>query len=122
MFYARTYAKSEIKREATNWPDYVFEKGYDLMSLEEVKVHIDQKGHLPGLRAAKDYESGGVNIMELNQKLLEKIEELTLHAITQEVVIKEQQSKMDDLTDESEKYAQEIMEIKATLEKILYEE
>lgn len=84
-----TIRAKEIKLEVTNWPDYVFEKGYDLMSLEEVKAHIDQKGHLPGLKPAKEYQAEGVNIMELNQKLLEKIEQLTLHLIRQEEVIKE---------------------------------
>jgi hypothetical protein len=76
-----TIRAKEIKLEATNWPDYVFEEGYDLMPLEEVKVHIDQKGHLPGLKPAKEYGEQGVGMMELNQKLLEKIEELTLYLI-----------------------------------------
>lgn len=73
----------EVKLEATSWPDYVFEDGYQLMPLKEVKSHIDQKGHLPGIKFAKEYEAEGVNIMELNQKLLEKIEELTIYIINQ---------------------------------------
>lgn len=85
-----TVRAKEVKLEATNWPDYVFDEGYELMSLKEIKAHIDHKGHLPGLKSAKDYKSEGVNIMDLNQKLLEKIEELTLHAIRQ-------QKKLDDL-------------------------
>jgi hypothetical protein len=89
-----TIRAKEIKLEATNWPDYVFEKGYDLMSLEEIKVHIDQNGHLPGVKSAKEYEAEGVNIMELNQKLLEKIEELTLHIINQHSVIGNQKEKL----------------------------
>jgi len=76
-----TIRAKEIKLEATSWPDYVFEDGYQLMPLEEVKVHIDQKGHLPGLKPAKEYGEQGVSMMELNQKLLEKIEELTLYQI-----------------------------------------
>lgn len=99
-----TIRAKEVKLEATNWPDYVFEKGYDLMSLEEVKAHIDQKGHLPGLKPARDYESEGVNVMELNQKLLEKIEELTLYLIQQQQassnqmeLIKLQQDRIDIL-------------------------
>jgi hypothetical protein len=76
-----TIRAKEVKLEAANWPDYVFEKGYQLMPLEEVKSHIDQKGHLPGLKSAEEYEAEGVNMMELNQRLLEKIEELTLYQI-----------------------------------------
>ena len=70
-----------VKVEATDWPDYVFEEGYELMTLEEVKAYIDKNGHLPGLKPAKEYEDEGVDIMELNQKLLEKVEELTLYII-----------------------------------------
>ena len=79
-----TIRAKEIKLEATNWPDYVFEKGYGLMPLQEVKAHIDLKGHLPGLKSAREYKEEGVGMLELNQKLLEKVEELTLHAIAQE--------------------------------------
>ncbi len=71
----------EIKLETTNWPDYVFNKDYKLASLEETKAFIKENGHLPGLKSAKEYQEKGVDMMELNQKLLEKIEELTLHLI-----------------------------------------
>jgi len=74
----------EIKLETDNWPDYVFEEGYELPSLEETKAFIDQNGHLPGLKSAKEYQEEGVNMMELNQQLLEKIEELTLQLIKEE--------------------------------------
>jgi hypothetical protein len=77
-----TIRAKEIKLEASNWPDYVFEKDYKLMPLEEVKAHIDQNGHLPGLKSAREYEEEGVDMMELNRKLLEKIEELTLYMIS----------------------------------------
>ncbi|MCB0589465.1 MAG: hypothetical protein KDD06_29545, partial [Phaeodactylibacter sp.] len=30
-----------------NWPDYVFEEGYKLLSLDEVEKTIQEKGHLP---------------------------------------------------------------------------
>ncbi|MCH7403552.1 tail fiber protein [Belliella kenyensis] len=76
-----TIRAKEVKLEATNWPDYVFEKDYELMPLEAVKSFIDQKGHLPGLKSAKEYEEEGVNMLELNQKLLEKVEELTLYVL-----------------------------------------
>ncbi|MEO1254216.1 MAG: hypothetical protein AAFY41_04905 [Bacteroidota bacterium] len=37
----------EIKVEASGWSDFVFEKDYDLRTLEEVEQHIAEKGHLP---------------------------------------------------------------------------
>ena len=44
--------------------------------------------HLPGIKNASQYESiGTVNLGELNTKLLEKVEELTLHTISQQRAI-----------------------------------
>ncbi|KEO71617.1 hypothetical protein [Anditalea andensis] len=80
----------EIKVEATNWPDYVFERDYELMSLDEVKSFIDQKGHLPGFKSEKEYSEEGVNLLELNQKLLEKVEEITLYLLHQQKAIEAQ--------------------------------
>ncbi|MFD2035513.1 tail fiber protein [Belliella marina] len=84
-----TIRAKEVKLEATNWPDYVFEKGYELMPLKEVDAFIGENGHLPGLKSAKEYAEEGVDMLELNQKLLEKVEELTLHLIEQEKRIKQ---------------------------------
>ncbi|WP_342333025.1 hypothetical protein [Pedobacter sp. FW305-3-2-15-E-R2A2] len=71
----------EIKVENDNWPDYVFAKGYELPTLKETDAHIKEKGHLPGLPSAADIKANGVDLGEMNAKLLEKIEELTLHLI-----------------------------------------
>jgi hypothetical protein len=71
----------EIKVEATNWPDYVFGKNYRLSSLAEIEKHIQEKGHLPGIPSAKEVESTGIDLGDMNAKLLKKIEELTLYLI-----------------------------------------
>ncbi|MDQ3051683.1 MAG: hypothetical protein M3Q95_12410 [Bacteroidota bacterium] len=66
----------------TNWPDYVFADDYKLMPLEELKSHIDKNKHLPGLPSAEAVAAeGGYNVGELQVKLLEKVEELTLYII-----------------------------------------
>ena len=62
-------------------PDYVFKKGYDLKSLEEVQSYIKANGHLPNIPSAKTMESNGIDLGVMNMKLLEKIEELTLYVI-----------------------------------------
>ncbi|WP_143070736.1 tail fiber protein [Flagellimonas taeanensis] len=62
-------------------PDYVFREGYDLKSLEEVQNHIKEHGHLPNIPSAKEMEANGIQLGEMNMKLLEKIEELTLYVI-----------------------------------------
>ena len=65
-----------------NWPDYVFEKNYDLKSLEEVEATIKEVGHLPGVQSAKEIEAaGGVELGEMTFNQQEKIEEIYLHLI-----------------------------------------
>ncbi len=62
-------------------PDYVFKEGYDLKSLEEVQNYIKTHGHLPNIPSAQEMEANGIQLGEMNMKLLEKIEELTLYII-----------------------------------------
>lgn len=73
----------EIKVETANWPDYVFAKDYQLPSLQETEQHIKDKGHLAGIPSAEEVKANGVDLGEMNAKLLKKIEELTLHLIEQ---------------------------------------
>lgn len=71
----------EIKVEMANWPDYVFDKSYHLRSLSETESHIKAKGHLPGIPTAVEVKASGIDLGEMNAKLLQKIEELTLYLI-----------------------------------------
>ncbi len=71
----------EVKVENANWPDYVFKKNYDLPSLKFTEQLIKEKGHLPGIPSAADVKANGVDLGEMNAKLLQKIEELTLYLI-----------------------------------------
>jgi len=77
----------EIKVE-TGWSDYVFEDGYKLPTLKEVENHINEKGHLKDIPSAKEVEKNGIFLGEMDSKLLQKIEELTLYTINQEKKIK----------------------------------
>ncbi len=71
----------EIRVDNDNWADYVFKKDYNLLTLEEVQKHIQEKGHLPNIPSAKEVEVNGIELGEMNKLLLEKIEELTLYVI-----------------------------------------
>ena len=62
-------------------PDYVFEPDYELRSLEEIAQFIQNEKHLPEVPSAKEMESNGVELGDMNMLLLKKIEELTLHLI-----------------------------------------
>ena len=69
-------------------PDYVFNKEYELLTIEEVQQYISEKGHLPNIPSAAAMEANGVELGIMNMKLLEKIEELTLYTIEQEKKLK----------------------------------
>lgn len=63
-------------------PDYVFNNTYKLMPISELESYINKNKHLPNIRSAEDYsKENGVDIGELQIKLLEKVEELTLYVI-----------------------------------------
>ena len=79
----------EIKVEGSGWSDFVFEKNYELPTLENVEKHIKEKGHLQDIPSAKEVEKNGFFLGEMDAKLLQKIEELTLYTIQQEKKIKE---------------------------------
>lgn len=81
-------AKELIILEATNWADFVFDEEYELMPLEEVAGSIKANKHLPGIPSAQEVRQNGVNILEMQAKLLQKIEELTLYVIEQQEKIK----------------------------------
>lgn len=70
----------EIKVE-TDWADFVFEPDYKLRSLSEVEMFIKLNKHLPEIPSAKEVENNGIAVGEMNAKLLQKIEELTLYLI-----------------------------------------
>lgn len=80
----------EIKVEISNWPDYVFDHEYQIPSLLEIEKYIKANRRLPDMPSAKDVQSNGIDLGEMNKLLLKKIEELTLLMI-------EQKKELDDL-------------------------
>ncbi|MFY0598230.1 MAG: bZIP transcription factor [Cyclobacteriaceae bacterium] len=72
----------EIKVQLSeNWPDFVFDNDYSLKTLEEVEIHINENGHLPDIPSETEVIENGINLGEMDSKLLHKIEELTLYMI-----------------------------------------
>lgn len=64
-----------------NWPDYVFEDNYALSPLSEVEEYIKENKHLPEVPSAKDVAANGIDLGDMDAKLLRKVEELTLYLI-----------------------------------------
>ncbi|TDQ11554.1 hypothetical protein [Pedobacter metabolipauper] len=63
------------------WPDYVFDANYKLATLQETEKYINKNGHLPGIPSAEEVKANGIDLGEMNAKLLKKIEELTMYMI-----------------------------------------
>ncbi|MBL7748490.1 MAG: hypothetical protein JNM19_13720, partial [Chitinophagaceae bacterium] len=74
----------EVIVETANWPDYVFENTYQLKPLAEVEKYIKAHNHLPGIPAAAELETKGLHLGDIQKKMMEKIEELTLYIIQQQ--------------------------------------
>ena len=95
-FNGKIFAK-EIEVKTNVWADYVFKKDYQLKTLEEVEKHIVEKGHLPNIPSASEVIEKGINVAEMDAKLLEKIEELTLYSIEQNKQLKSQSEEIKEL-------------------------
>lgn len=65
----------------TGWSDFVFYEDYELPSLEEVEQHIEENGHLKDIPSEAEVLEEGIDLTEMDSKLLQKIEELTLYVI-----------------------------------------
>ena len=74
----------EIKVTTNAGADFVFEPGYKLAALTELEHFVKTNKHLPEVPTAQQMVKDGVNLGELNIKLLQKVEELTLHLIVKE--------------------------------------
>ncbi len=79
----------------TTGADYVFEADYQLKTLGEVETFICENRHLPGIPSAEEMLTEGMAVGELNTKLLEKIEELTLYLLKHEKMIQELKQEND---------------------------
>ena len=65
----------------TTGADFVFADNYRLRPLKEVEQFIATNNHLPEIPSAKEMQANGMAVGELQTKLLQKIEELTLYVI-----------------------------------------
>jgi len=77
-----------------DWPDYVFRKDYKLFPVEKLGAYIKEKGHLPNIPPAAEINKSGLDIGEMQRRMMEKIEELSLYIVDQQ---KQIQALMDQL-------------------------
>ena len=105
-------AATEVKVALyTNWSDFVFEKGYNLPTLKEVEKHIEEKGHLENIPSAEEVAENGFFLGEMDAKLLQKIEELTLYTI-------EQEKELETQREENKTIKEQLLILSKRLEKL----
>jgi hypothetical protein len=88
----KLFAK-EIEVKTDVWADFVFKPDYKLMPLNELESFIKENNHLPNIPTEAEVKADGINVAEMNAKLLQKVEELTLYVIEQQKQIEELKNK-----------------------------
>jgi hypothetical protein len=83
--------------------DYVFKPTYKLMPLPEVEQFVKENSHLPEIPSAKEITKNGLSMGEMQNKLLQKVEELTLYMIGQQKTIDLQQAQIKELNNKLSK-------------------
>lgn len=86
----------EVKVTLEDAADWVFDDDYELKTLDEVENFIKDNKHLPDVPSADEFREEDMNLAKMNNKLLQKIEELTLYLIEQNKKVEEQGKKLED--------------------------
>lgn len=68
-----------------------------LPTLTEVQKHITEKGHLENIPSEEEVLKKGINLGDMNAKLLQKIEELTLYLLKQDKSIEDLKIEVNNL-------------------------
>ncbi|MEO6253359.1 MAG: hypothetical protein ABIO79_08650, partial [Ferruginibacter sp.] len=74
---------------STAWPDYVFEDNHQLLPLQQLSQFIKTNKHLPNIPPANEIEKNGMELGDMQKKMMQKIEELTLYILQQQKEIEE---------------------------------
>ncbi|CAL1518595.1 hypothetical protein [Chitinophaga sp. MM2321] len=88
---AGTITAQKVKVTLTGWADCVFDSSYVLPSLSELEMHITHNKHLPDIPTEAEIVNEGLDMGEMQQKQMKKIEELTLYLIDQNKKLEKQQ-------------------------------
>lgn len=87
--YGKALFKSiYVSTSAAVWADYVFEKDYKLMPLNELEAFYKTNKHLPEIPSAKEVEKEMIDVAKMESLLLKKIEELTIYIVELEKEVK----------------------------------
>ncbi len=86
----------EVRVFTTAGADFVFDEDYDLKDIDELEKYVTENKHLPDIPSEKEMIEEGLHLGEMDIKLLQKVEELTLYII-------DMNKKLEALSAENEK-------------------
>ncbi len=86
----------EIRVYTDAGADFVFDENYNLIDIDELEKYVTENKHLPDIPSEKEMIEEGLHLGEMNIKLLQKVEELTLYII-------DMNKKLEALSAENEK-------------------
>jgi len=69
--------------------DYVFNKDYNLIPIQDIEKYISENNHLPEIPSAAEFKANGYEVGKMDDLLLRKVEELTLYIIQQQKEIEQ---------------------------------
>jgi len=93
-----TIRAKEVLVNLDGGADFVFEKGYKLLPIEHVANYVQENKHLPDIPSANEMVKNGVSMGDMQVKLLQKVEELTLYVIELKKGINQQNIKINELS------------------------
>jgi len=105
-----TIRATEVKVDLLGGCDFVFKPNYKLMDLKTLELFIKTNQHLPEIASEKEMVDNGINMKEMQMKLLQKMEEMTLYII-------EQNKKNEQQSEKIEQQNQEMKVLKEKIEK-----
>ena len=87
----------DMQGRGGEWPDYVLSPEYVLLDLTLLEAFIAKNKHLPDIPSSNEVHANGIELGDMNKRLLKKIEELTLYLINQNKTILELQFELKSL-------------------------
>ena len=94
------------------YADFVFKPGYKLEPLSDIETAIKKDGHLPGIPSEAEAKANGIDLASMQVKLLQKIEELTLHQIEQQKLLEDQAQRLDKQSQRIDRLEKENTELR----------
>jgi hypothetical protein len=94
------HAREVLVTLSAGGADFVFDESYDLPRLNDIEDYISTNKHLPDIPSAKQMQEDGLDLGDMQIKLLQKVEELTLYIIEQDKKIKKLEGEIGKLRGE----------------------